>query len=374
MRIECKVVSSGHKPAGRKGIMSDLREQELGRWTDEILSQRLRKNSADLRLNIVSGDASFRRYFRARCGDTTFIAVDAPPENEDSEAFVRISGMLREAGVCTPTVLAVDYARGFMLLDDFGDELYLPHLLKSQAQQSAAVADDLYRAAIESLVTMQRRVDIESLKPYDRPELHREMALFDEWFCGALLELQFTAAERELIAHTYTFLEDAALSQTQVIVHRDYHSRNLLLLDVERYGANCGPGVIDFQDAVSGAYTYDLVSLLRDCYIRWQPQQVRKWALSYREEAIRQGIVAELPAARLYRDMDLMGLQRNLKVMGIFARLGIRDDKSQFLADIPRVIEYFLEVSSQYPEMAPFLSWFNAAVLPAARTKLKLEC
>jgi aminoglycoside/choline kinase family phosphotransferase len=366
-------MSSTDQPASSEVIMNELREQELGRWTAEMLRQRQPEISEKISLSIVSGDASFRRYFRAQLRDTSFIVVDAPPDNEDSGAFVRISGILREAGVLAPSVLAVDFSRGFMLLEDFGDELYLPHLLKSQAQESSTVADDLYQAAIKSLLTLQRNVDIKQLKPYDRQELRREMALFDEWFCGALLNLQLTESERDVLAKVYTFLEDAALSQTEVAVHRDYHSRNLLLLDADIYGANSGPGIIDFQDAVSGAYSYDLVSLLRDCYIRWQPQQVRKWALDYHKEAIRLGVLTDFPVARLYRDMDLMGLQRQFKVMGVFARLHIRDNKPQFLADIPLVIEYFLEVSSQYPEMAAFLSWFKVRVLPLARIKLNLE-
>jgi aminoglycoside/choline kinase family phosphotransferase len=196
------------------------------------------------------------------------------------------------------------------------------------------------------------------------------MQLFEEWFCEEFLCLQLATEDRELIAATLRFLEDAALGQASVAVHRDYHSRNLMLLDSAVFGKAAGPGVIDFQDAVSGAYTYDLVSLLRDCYIQWSPQQVREWALYYLDQAQISAAIPATTTEQFLRDFDLMGLQRNLKVMGIFARLCIRDKKSQYLADIPLVIQYFLNVSQHYPELAHFRDWFSNAVLPIAISKL----
>lgn len=353
--------------------MKDKRIQELSVWSGEQLRQLLPQEGPCSELEIVSGDASFRRYFRAHVGKKSYIAVDAPPQNEDSETFARISSLLEEAGVIVPRVLASDFARGFMLLDDLGDTLYLTELQQAQAANDSEHAELLYKAAIQSLLALQSAVDSNRLDPYDRKELRREMSLFEDWFCDSFLELQLSTAERTLIDHTFTFLEDAALSQIEVAVHRDYHSRNLMVLDSEKFGANCGPGVIDFQDAVRGAYSYDLVSLLRDCYISWQPQQLESWALYYFEQAKIRGVVNDLSKQQFIRDMDLMGLQRHLKVMGIFARLCIRDNKSQYLADIPLVIRYFLDVARQYPELAAFVHWFNQTVLPVANTKLKLE-
>ena len=353
--------------------MKELREQELADWTNEALSQLLPESKDPIQLEIVSGDASFRHYYRARVGQASFIAVDAPPENENSETFVKISKLFREVGVNVPKVYSVDYERGFMLLEDFGDELYLAHLLKMQKKNAFEDADQLYQKAITSLVELQKNVDSDRLDPYDRKKLHDEMALFETWFCEAFLELQLSQHDRELIAKTFTFLEDAALSQAEVAVHRDYHSRNLMLLDAKIFGEECGPGIVDFQDAVSGPYSYDVVSLLRDCYIRWDQKQLRKWGLDYLREATRQGVFDKVSAAQFSRDLDLMGLQRQLKVMGIFARLCIRDKKPQYLADIPLVIEYFLEVSYQYPELAQFARWFTETVLPPAKSKLNLE-
>lgn len=353
--------------------MNDLRDHELTDWTKKALSRLFPESNEPVQLEIVSGDASFRRYYRARVGKASCIAVDAPPENENSEIFVKISKLFREAGVQVPEVFSVDYERGFMLLEDFGDKLYLAQLQKMQKQNALEDADQLYQKAIISLVAIQKNVDRERLDPYDRKRLRDEMSLFEAWFCEAFLELQLSEDDRELIANTFTFLEDAALSQTEVAVHRDYHSRNLMLLDAKVYGEDSGPGIVDFQDAVSGPYSYDVVSLLRDCYIRWDREQVRKWGLDYLQAANRQGVLDEVSPAKFARDMDLMGLQRHLKVMGIFARLYIRDKKPQYLADIPQVIEYFLEVSHQYPELTHFSRWFTETVLPPAKSKLNLE-
>ena len=353
--------------------MNDTRQRLLTDWTNTVLDRQLPGKAPVIELQPVSGDASFRRYFRARAGKQSFIAVDAPPENEDSRTFVTICNLLREAGVNAPEIYSLNRDDGFMLLADFGDELYLDRLLKLQQTGRLADADGIYQAAIASLIRIQSRVDKMRLDPYNRNELHREMALFEEWFCGRFLALRLQPEHRQLIADTLRFLEDAALTQTEVAVHRDYHSRNLMLLDGGRFDASAGPGIIDFQDAVRGAYTYDLVSLLRDAYIRWEPQQVEQWALDYLRQAADCGIVTETEPTQFLRDFDLMGLQRQLKVIGIFARLSVRDNKPRYLADIPLVIRYFLEVSRRYAEMNPFVGWFEQTVLPVAKTKLKLD-
>jgi N-acetylmuramate 1-kinase len=357
----------------RSGIMDDIRQQQLTHWANGVLDQLLSDKQGVVPLESVSGDASFRRYFRARLADRSFIAVDAPPANEDSKTFVRISKLFRDAGVSTPEVFATDYEQGFMLLQDFGDALYLPCLLDCQRRNSELEADKLYADAITSLVKIQKGVDSKRLVPFDRKKLHAEMELFEHWFCEEFLQLRLSDSDRQIIAVSFSLLEDSALAQPQVAVHRDYHSRNLLMLDAGVFGTDSGPGIIDFQDAVSGAYTYDLVSLLRDCYIRWRPDQVEKWALQYLEVAQAEEVIGQVSSTQFMRDMDLMGLQRHLKVMGIFSRLCIRDNKPQYLADIPLVIQYFLEVARAHEELAPFVCWFENTVLNVAKTKLKLE-
>jgi len=357
--------------------VEDKRKQQLTNWVETQLEQLSLPLESGIGLVTVSGDASFRRYFRAQFAEQSFIAVDAPPASENSELFVEIAGYFRAAGVAAPKVFAQNFENGFLLLEDFGDQLYLPRLLHlqeaSRSESKQQEIDKLYCEAIQSLIKIQSFVDKEKLSPYSRTKLHDEMQLFEDWFCGKYLGLVLSKQDRSIIADVFTFLEDAALGQIQLAVHRDYHSRNLLLLDSEKNFSADGPGVIDFQDAVAGAYSYDLVSLLRDCYIRWSPEQVEKWALYYFDLALKANLLEGASFNQFIRDFDLMGLQRNLKVMGIFSRLCIRDHKPQYLADIPLVIQYFLEVACQYEEMAPFLGWFEANVLPLAKSKLNLE-
>ncbi|MBL6817236.1 MAG: phosphotransferase, partial [Pseudomonadales bacterium] len=246
------------------------RETRLQHW---VAAELQADDPAGLPLVMVSGDASFRRCFRAVQNQKTFIAVDAPPEHEDSAAFVKVCGMFRDAGVHAPEVYAVDCEQGFMLLEDLGDAMVLPEMLACQASQDINKPDRIYRIAIDTLVRIQLCGNQDLLGAYSRTELRREMDLFTEWFLLAFLELDLSAAEKDLIDQTMTVLEDAALAQPTVLVHRDYHSRNLMLLEQTptAEGDNADVfelGVIDFQDAVHGPYSYDLVSLLRDCYIR----------------------------------------------------------------------------------------------------------
>ena len=357
--------------------MSDSRKAQLNDWVNGQLRQLLELGSVDIELTTVSGDASFRRYFRAQLPEQSFIAVDAPPTNENSELFVEVADYLRDAGVKSPRVFAKNYSDGFLLIEDFGDRLYLPRLLALQAGGLDAISEyqveSLYKDAIRALIKIQSSVDKKRLAPYNREKLRTEMQLFEDWFCEQYLGLDLSTTERDLISSTFAFLEEAALGQAEVAVHRDYHSRNLLILDEAKFPEGSGPGIIDFQDAMAGAYSYDLVSLLRDCYIRWSPDLVESLALHYFELASATGLVERASVSQFRRDFDLMGLQRNFKVMGIFSRLCIRDNKPQYLADIPLVIQYFLEVASQYEEMAVFLDWFETKVLTAAKTKLNLE-
>ena len=347
-----------------------LREAQLQQWAEQALHEGNFIGGADrgIDFSIVSGDASFRRYFRLAIGGQTFIAVDAPPEHEDSASFIHVDGLFLGAGVRVPGVYASDLDQGFMLLEDFGDETYLPTLLKARSSEDSASYDRLYKEAIDALVVLQKGADKERLDPYGQAELRREMNLFPEWMCEKFLGMTLDPTARALISSSFEFLEEAALAQPTVAVHRDYHSRNLLVLD-----SGGGPGVIDFQDAVNGPYTYDLVSLLRDCYIAWPQSRIDEWTAYYLTQALDAGIVSGTTPAQFARDFDLMGLQRHFKVMGIFCRLYLRDNKSAYLADIPLVIQYFLDVSQRYPEMGAFLTWFRAEVLPRAREKLTLD-
>lgn len=318
-------------------------------------------------LSMVSGDASFRRYFRASWQGHSYIAVDAPPQHENSSAFVRVCRMLRAAGVRAPEIFASDLERGFLLLEDFGDSQLLPKLSRLQSDGESQRAGAIYQSALQTLLLIQRSPEKERLDPYDRDQLRSEMQLFTDWFCKAFLELELSDSEHAVIDQAMHFLEEAALSQPTVMVHRDFHSRNLMLLDDSAVPAL---GVIDFQDAVHGPYSYDVVSLLRDCYLRWEPETVNRWALTYWQAARADGLLADVSEAQFLRDFDLMGLQRHLKVMGIFCRLSLRDNKSRYLADIPLVSQYFLEVSRQYPELGDFVEWFNRRAMPVANQRL----
>lgn len=346
----------------------DHRKIELANWARHQLLEMLARPGLEMVLQTVSGDASFRRYFRVELPEQSYILVDAPPTKEDSRPFISLAESLRKAGLHTPRVLRADAELGFMLLEDLGDHLYLPAL--QQAGKPSAVTDALYLPAIEALVRLQRNHAITTLPPYDRALLHREMDLFEQWFCRRYLNLTLAEHEVELIARTLCFLENAALQQRQVAVHRDYHSRNLMILTANGAVGLQGPGILDFQDAVAGPYTYDLVSLLRDCYIRWPQDYVEKLARYYRQLAREDGLIAAVEDAEFFRDFDLMGLQRHLKVIGIFARLWLRDGKPQYLADIPLVISYFLDVARCYGELSEFVAWFETRVLPPAMAQL----
>jgi aminoglycoside/choline kinase family phosphotransferase len=308
----------------------------------------------------VSGDASFRRYFRVLSHNLSWIAVDAPPEKEDSAPFVNIARAWEPLEIHAPQVFQADLQQGFMLLSDLGDTLYLDRL-------DSGNADQLYRQAMLTLTHIQQCRTIQGVPfpPYDRALLSREMALFRDWFVDQLLELALDSSEQQLLDQTFERLIESALEQPQVCVHRDYHSRNLMLIDAQ------APGVIDFQDAVWGPITYDLVSLLRDCYIAWPQAQVERWALEFRLLARQAGLLESVSESQFLRWFDLMGMQRHLKAIGIFARLNIRDNKPGYLADIPRTLNYLVQVAAQHPDMAEFGRWLNRRVVPVM---LKHDC
>lgn len=314
-------------------IPDDPRTQAMIRWLEQDLS--LVIDSYDP----ASSDASFRRYFRIKVADKTFIVMDAPPEKEDIARFMRVADLLRHANVNVPAIFQHNLTDGFLLLEDFGSQCFLNQLNTSNA-------DSLYLSAFDSLFNLQSNTPLTScgLPAYDHALLERELAIFTEWFLGNRLNI---APPEQLWNMVRTVLIDSALEQPITCVHRDYHSRNLMITDHD------SPGVIDFQDAVIGPITYDLVSLLRDCYIAWPEQQVEHWLSDYFHR-LEQAKLIDCGLERFQRWFDLMGMQRHLKAIGIFSRLALRDDKSGYLNDIPRTLNYVINVSAKYPELAEF--------------------
>ena len=304
-------------------------------------------------LEQVAGDASFRRYYRVFTADgDSRIVMDAPPEHEDCHPFVDVTGRLETAGVHVPHIHAQDLEQGFLLLEDFGDIQYLDQL----DQDSAA---RLYGDALDALVAFQAAAPSDGLPPYDEALLRFEMELFREWLCTRHLGLELDLQENAMLDTLFTCLVENALEQPQLFVHRDYHSRNLMLTDSN------SPGIIDFQDAVRGPITYDLVSLLKDAYIRWPLEQVDIWVEDYVELALQSGLIDGAQAQQFQRWFDLMGLQRHIKVAGIFARLYRRDAKAGYLADIPLVLDYIVEMADRYPAFSGLADLITLRVRPA---------
>jgi aminoglycoside/choline kinase family phosphotransferase len=301
----------------------------------------------------ASSDASFRRYFRIHSEGKTYIVMDAPPPKENVRPFVAIAELLREAGVRTPEVHAVDADRGFVLLGDFGNRNYLDEL-------DDDTAESLYGDAMAALLALQLGVAATSvdLPSYDERLLRTELGIFREWFLVQWLALELSAEESVALEQAWTALIDSALEQPRVCVHRDYHSRNLMVTD------EANPGVLDFQDAVVGPITYDLASLLRDCYIAWPLDRVYRWMESYQKALLAAKLLEEADADRFRRWFDLMGMQRHLKAVGIFSRLNIRDGKPGYLKDIPRTLGYVTEVGRNYPELAGFMRFLEQRVVP----------
>ena len=341
----------------------DPRQEVLAQWAADQIEQ-LYQHSIPAQMETVSGDASFRRYFRLNFAQNdeqkSWIAVDAPPEHENSRQFVDIAKSWSRAGVKVPTVLAFDETNGFMLLEDFGDTLLHPEL-------TTEAADRLYKLSMDSLIELQQLTRTNNIPLYDRPLLDREMALFSDWLCEKHLELALSENDKAMLVKVFDTLAQSALAQPQVVVHRDYHSRNLMVCKASPPHHNDDfIGIIDFQDAVYGALTYDLVSLLKDCYIQWPREQVLAW-LDYFH--LNSEPAAALSQPQLIRDFDLMGMQRHLKAAGIFARLSIRDGKHDYLNDVPRTCDYLLQASRLYPEFAEFSLWLEHTFLPALAAK-----
>lgn len=334
-------------------ISADARLEQLKLWVSKTLQRQ------DLAVTTASADASFRRYFRVSAAEQTWIVMDAPPEKEDVKPFIHVAQMLSGSGVNAPTVLARDLQAGYLLLSDLGDRTYLSVL------QDRERADSLYADAIDALVRMQTgcAAHANELPAYDTALLLREMQLFPDWFLTRHLQLQLSVEETLQLQSVFHNLSEAALAQPRVFVHRDYHSRNLMVPQAKRHGPN--PGILDFQDAVWGPITYDLVSLLRDCYIDWPPVRVNAWMQRYRDQAASANLNAAATSAEFSRWFDLMGVQRHLKAIGIFARLWHRDGKRGYLGDIPRTLNYVRSVAAQYSELSALTPLIEQKILPA---------
>jgi aminoglycoside/choline kinase family phosphotransferase len=328
---------------------SDSRLALARRWVTEDLG------FAGAHIEPASADASFRRYFRLIRGADSYIVMDAPPEKETVAPFIGVAQSLLGIGLNVPVILARDPERGLLLLSDLGKRLYLSDLLAGRDVERR------YSDALDALVRLQTRgaEAARGLPPYDRAALIREMELFPEWFLGRHLRQAPTSAERVMLDRLFETLAQSALAQPAVFVHRDYHSRNLLVTD------EANPGILDFQDAMRGAATYDVVSLLKDCYVAWPRERVIGWLLRFRERLLRAGLDAGADDEELIRRFDLIGLQRHIKVLGIFARLFYRDGKPGYLEDLPRVLAYTREAAALYPETAEFARYIAERIDPS---------
>ena len=329
--------------------MNTQREQTIQSWLTSVL------NSDQFQINFLAGDASFRRYARITLNNKTFMLMDAPPEKEDCGPFVSIDEFFDEKGVRVPHIVAKDLQQGFLLLEDFGDVL-LSTLLNDQT------VDMHYEQSFKQLIQLQS-IDGNSHFPnYSYEKLISEMELLTDWLLPSL-NIRPTEDELSIIKRSFAILANAALAQPQVIVHRDFHSRNLMILEGETE-----QGVIDFQDAVIGADTYDLISITRDAYVQWNQDRVYSWFKTFYDL---------LPATskqnrdfeQFKKDADLMAIQRHIKILGIFVRLFERDGKSGYLKDLPRVMWYLLEESKPYAELQPLMQFMNDKVLPKFEQK-----
>ena len=316
-------------------IHGDNRLAAVERWLAAQLP-------AGFTLAPASEDASFRRYFRASLDDgRTFVVMDAPPDKEDCRPFVHVAHLLRDAGVNAPEVLAQDLEQGFLLLTDLGTRTYLHEL----SPQNAAL---LFSDATDTLIKWQLATRTGELPPYDEALLLREMNLFPDWYVARHLKTDLSPARKADLEKIFELLTRSALAQPAVYVHRDYMPRNLMV-------SQPNPGVLDFQDAVIGPITYDAVSLVRDAFVSWEEEQVLDWTVRYWERAKKAKLPVDRDFGEFWRAFEWMGLQRHLKVLGIFARINYRDGKPKYLSDTPRFLRYARDVSKRYNALAPLL-------------------
>lgn len=340
---------------------SSLNLSSLEQWAqNQLIQHTLIEPNTQIEFNTLGGDASFRRYFRLNIKAQpaqSWILAFAPPETEKNHEFIDIANRLAKSGVAAPIVIAADTEQGLLLLSDLGNALL-------QDALNLKTVDSLYGQAMDLCLQMQQ-VKTENLPDYDDALLMQEMRLFTDWFVPQLLGHQLTAEEQALNTELFSLLSDSAAEQPQGFVHRDYHSRNIMLI---READSTQLAAIDFQDAVNGPITYDLVSLLRDCYIHWAPADVDRWVDSYYQRLLEQNRIDQgISSDQFLCWFDWMGLQRHIKVLGIFARLSIRDGKDAYLYDLPLVIHYTRTVMQQYqdePAISQWLKWFDTTLMP----------
>jgi len=322
------------------------RRTAMSTWLNSVLQ------NVEPTIESASSDASFRSYWRVYAQGQSYVLMDAPPRQEEVGRFVRLARQLREIGLNVPEIYAQSIEAGFLLMSDLGSRQYLSQLTQRSVER-------LYGDALGALVTLQAFGPTQGLPIYDAHFLRRELEIFLEWLLGRHLEMTLDSTETSMLDATFSRLIDSALEQPQVCVHRDFHSRNLMVTGPP------SPGILDFQDAVVGPVTYDLVSLLRDCYIAWPDDQVREWSNGYFDLAAQSGILRPGHEERFRTWFDLMGVQRHLKAAGIFARLKHRDGKPGYLADIPRTLSYVISVARCYPELTEFGAFIENRVYAA---------
>ena len=323
-----------------KRVNVDSRQQALQTWLVKVLKKE------NFTLTSASSDASFRRYFRIHFPEITLIAMDAPPPQEDCRPFVKVAQQLLAAGLNVPQIIAQDVELGFLVLGDLGNDTYLSKL-------NLKTAPNLYKDATNALIKMQLASQPGLLPEYDEALLSREMQLFPDWYIAKHLNVTLNEAQQQVLHKTFSVLNQNILAQPKVTVHRDYHSRNLMVTEQNN------PGILDFQDAVFGPITYDLVSLLKDAYIAWEEEEIIDWAVRYWQAAKKAGLPIPDDFSEFYRDFEWMGAQRHIKVLGIFARLYHRDGKDGYLKDMPLVMNYLRKVCERYVELRPMLRLLN---------------
>jgi len=327
-------------------MKSDTRLDEIKNWVSSELKL------DDFKIEVASADASFRRYFRLISAGKSWVIMDAPPDKEDCKPFVIIAKLIENAGVQAPHIYEFNEPQGFMQLSDLGSTAYLDKLNND-------TADALYFDAIQAIVKIQTiQADVPA---YNDDLLQFEMSLFRDWFLAKHLNIKLDEKQNNIINNTFLFLSDSALQQSRVFVHRDYHSRNLMITNKNN------PGVIDFQDAVNGPPTYDLVSLIKDCYIAWPREKQLYWIDQFLNSS-----PINIERQQFIKQLDLMGMQRHLKAIGIFARLNYRDAKPAYLNDIPRTLAYVVDVCERYTELQEFSLLLSSLPITADAQTLEL--
>lgn len=325
-------------------------QQFFSKWIERSLPSTV-TSSGLLQLDALAGDAGFRRYFRVNAKPSV-IAVNSPPKKEKNAEYVGLSLFLQSQGLITPKIHAVNFTHGYMLVEDFGCTLFCQQL-------ELVDPNGLYDQAETELLKIQTATEKAPAIPlHDDTKIDQELALFEQWFLNSLLNYQLNKDERALLDSFFATIKSMAKEQPQVMIHADYHSRNLMIIDQGKLG------IIDFQDAMLGAITYDLVSLLKDCYVRWPENWVIERALGFKKRLESRALLTDIADSQFLKWFDFMGLQRHIKVLGIFSRLALRDSKRGYLKDIPLVAQYCLEASSKYPQAQAFNSWFRQQILP----------